>query len=124
MSPIARFADLTAVGGPLFFAQVPMVSPGELGSWLLAAAAVMVIMNQAMAVAEKFRSSVKEKPEPSLTYMSKSICEAMHASYDARVQKVESDQRELSKMIRDEIHSLHGRIDELMQALSAGRIKV
>lgn len=124
MTPIARLADITAAGCPLLMAQLPAVSPGELGSWVITAAAVLVIANQGLAMTERFRASVKERPDPQSTYISKPLCEAMHSGHEARVRKVETDQADLSRMIREEIRGLHGRIDELMQALSAGRIKV
>jgi hypothetical protein len=109
----------------LILGQMPASTAGEIGAWLVPAAAVLWIVVQVRSL---FTGRTSEKREVTFgdQFVTKESCAASHVSNDERVTRVEIEIREIRTQMRsdrdqilaagdDRARRLHIRIDNLGQ---------
>lgn len=103
---------------PLALGQMPAVSSTELGSWLLAAAAVAVIANQAILLWRNISGGLKEMPPPADTYVTKTVCKIIHSEVAKNLAQNEDHIEGLRREIKEDVKGIHNRINDVLTAVS------
>jgi hypothetical protein len=115
-------------------AQLPTISSGDLGGWLIAAAAVLVIAERGFAF---WKNHLREQPPPSQTYMTKTDCHLAHAATKEELKRLADDVEHLKaarsetnnvvaaatenlrREMNESFRRVHQRIDELPDKIIA-----
>jgi hypothetical protein len=103
----------------------------EIGGWALAAAAMAGGANQVLKLVDR----MKERPPPSETYTTLTQCEHRHHTIGGDIIGLRADLHSLRMEIRTDLKEtaaaneqrsskLHGRIDDLLEAVSELRGKL
>jgi hypothetical protein len=118
---------------PLVLGQLlPQVSSGELGQWIVVAAAAAVIANQGAALWKTLSGGLKEQPPPAETYMTKALCLAQHAGLDRRMESgsnrmsgIETSIKELRQEFKADMRGMHDRTNAILAGVARleGRIE-
>lgn len=127
--PVSSALALT----PLVLGQfLPSVSSGELGQWIVVAAAVAIIANQGASLWKTMTGGLKEKPPPAETYMTKTLCASQHAGLERQMESgsnrmggLEASIKELRQEFKADMRGMHDRTNAILAGVARleGRIE-
>jgi len=94
------------------FAQLPVPVSGAIETWLLSAAAVMVLVERALAF---YKNHMREQPPPATAYVANETCSRVQSANAQRFEEIEAQQLEddhRRKAIYDHIDNVRRELKE------------